>query len=100
MKKIAIMSASMLVLGAVSLGAADFRTPSPESAIAASSGSEFRTSRLNIEPVAQPKPVEGGTTIRRLLSGTIEVKNCQDAYWPNIPAQCLEPADPAEPTGA
>lgn len=100
MKKIAIISASMLVLGAVSLGAADFNTPSPESETAMSFASEFRTSGLSAETVAKPQPVETRASIRRVLSGTIEVETCQDAYWPNIPAQCLERVDPAEPTGA
>ncbi|WP_422372884.1 hypothetical protein [Hoeflea sp.] len=100
MKKIAIISASMLALGAVSLGAADFNKPTPESQTVVSSASDFRTSRLSIEPVADPQPVQSRASVRRVLSGAIKVETCQDAYWPNIPAECLERVEATEPTGA
>jgi hypothetical protein len=99
MKKIAIISASMLVLGAASLAAADFNKPSPESETTTLAASEVRTSRLSIEAVAGPQPVQPRPQIRRVLSGAIEVESCKDAYWPNIPAHCLERADSTTPSG-
>jgi hypothetical protein len=114
MKKIATISASMLVLGAASLAAADFKNISAESETGITSTSEFRTSKLStrtsesepriltpgIETVENQQPVRSKASIRRVMSGTIEVESCQDAYWPKIPDQCLERIDSSELPGA
>lgn len=99
MKKIAIISASVLALGAASIAAdADsmFELPAAASlAVEASStpaestiAAPLRGARLLQEPIERQ--------VRLVAPGVASVNSCDAAYWPYYPSECLKRVETAE----
>lgn len=120
MKKIALITASVLALGAASI-AADRTDATPRAGgadvIMASLGdistqgiepaedtrlnaATIRASVLRAEEAAERSQAQAyhdrdGLTVRRVRNLSIHVDTCEDAYWPYYPAECLERVEAA-----
>jgi hypothetical protein len=95
MKKIAIISASVLALGAASIAAdagsislrpatASFASEASAALVSAHSAT-FRGARLSGQVIERK--------IRLVSSGIAPVESCEVAYWPYYPSECLKRVD-------
>jgi len=95
MKKIAIISASVLALGAASIAAdAGGMLPDAEglAAITAPSPAAAADTGNRGAVIATPA-IE--RRIRLVSSGIAPVDSCDDAYWPYYPSECLKRVETA-----
>lgn len=97
MKKIAIISASVLALGAASIAAdADSISLLPATAsLAAEASNTPVAGRSSTFRGAQHSKQVIDRKIRLVSPGIAPVRSCEAAYWPYYPAECLKHVDMA-----
>ena len=96
MKKIALISASILALGAASIAAgadglytteADAYAAAASATVAQASDVSTRGDRFVVQSIQRK--------VRLIASDIRPVDSCDQAYWPYIPATCLETTETA-----
>ena len=93
MKKIAIISASVLALGAASI-AADAGGMLPDATgFATITGSSPAAAAETGKRVAAMPTHAIERRIRLVSSGIAPIDSCDDAYWPYYPSDCLKRVD-------
>ncbi|MDZ7601239.1 MAG: hypothetical protein U1A06_07695 [Hoeflea sp.] len=99
MKKILIITASVLALGVASIAAgADGATPLPATADIALNSLTPQASAATTVSSRRSGPVGGSMIerdIRLVTTGIAPVKSCDAANWPYYPADCLKRVESA-----